>query len=159
MVGKTNPYETNGQAARSEKPIGVQSNWRIILLALVTLMGAGNTVTALMNAYRERYPTLDGYLFIGIATLIPYGVGAVGLLTQLARRSTMFWLWSMASIVALLPGLLLWSIYASFPTPRVHMGAGQMHIFFLPIIHIGYCFLVYLGAGLLALAISADGNK
>ncbi len=32
----------------------------------------------------------------------------------------------------------------------MHIGAGQMHLFFLPVIHVGYCYLVYLATGLIA---------
>lgn len=121
---------------------------------MVSLVGIGNTSAALIDAYREGYPTLDGYLFIGIATLIPMAFGVAGMLILIVRRLTTYLLWSAGSFVALLPGLLVWSVCAAMPSPRIHIGAGQMHIFFLPVIHIGYCFLVYLGTGLLALVVS-----
>lgn len=60
--------------------------------------------------------------------------------------------------VALFPGLLVWIVCASMPTPRICVGSGQMHIFFLPVFHLGYCFFVYLGTGLLALVASNPGK-
>ena len=134
--------------------LSVRTNFRVSLLAIVSLVGIGNTSAALIDAYREGYPTLDGYLFIGIATLIPTVFGVAGMLFSIVRRFTTYVIWFAGSIVALLPGLLVLSFYAAMPTPRIYVGAGQMHIFFLPIIHIGYCFLVYLGTGLLALVVS-----
>jgi hypothetical protein len=155
---QTNPYETKKHTTLYEKPVHVPLNQRVLVFALVTLIGVCNSGIALIDAYRERYPTVDGYLFIGIATLIPYGVGAIGMLTQFFHRSAKYWFWAVGSIVAQLPGLLIWSMCAAMPTPRMHLGAGQMHIFFLPIVHIGYSMFVYFGIGLLILAISRDGK-
>ena len=129
------------------------------MAVLASVLGLGNTAAALTDAYRERYPTFDGYLFIGIATQVPFAIGAVGIFTQILRRASSFWLWTAGTYVVILPGLLVWSFYASIPTPRTHMGAGQMHIFFLPFIHIGYCFVVYLVTGLLALFVSRDSTE
>jgi hypothetical protein len=150
----TNPYETNEHASDVSKELSVRSNFRVSLLALVSVVGIGNTCAALIDAYREGYPSLDGYLFIGIATLIPMAIGVAGMLLSIARRFKTYLVWSAGSLLALIPGLFVWSVCAAIPTPRIHMGVGQMHIFFLPVFHIGYCLIVYLGTGLLALVVS-----
>jgi hypothetical protein len=147
----SNPYE---RASNASQRFSVRSNLRLSLLAIVSLVGIGNTSAALIDAYREGYPTLDGYLFIGIATQIPMVLGVAGMLLSIARRFTTYLIWFAGSNVSLLPGLLVWAVCAAIPAPRIHIGAGQMHIFFLPVLHIGYCFLVYLGTGLLALVVS-----
>jgi hypothetical protein len=121
---------------------------------MVTFVGIWNTSAALTDAYREGYPTLDGYLFIGTASLIPMAIGVVAMSIVIGRRLTTYLLWSAGSLVALLPGLLLWTVCAAMPTPRSGSGVGQMHIFFLPMIHIGYCSLVYFGTGLIAVVVS-----
>ncbi len=60
-------------------------SFRSLLLALVSFTGIGNTAAALIDAYHEGYPTLDGYLFIGIATLIPLVIGLIGMLVMIVR--------------------------------------------------------------------------
>jgi hypothetical protein len=150
----TNTFETNEIASVDSQSFNDRSNFRTKLLAMVALVGIGNTAVALTDAYREGYSSFDGYLFIGIATLIPMIIGIAGMLVSIVRHFTTYLIWSAGAMVAMLPGLLVWSAYAALPTPRNHMGAGQMHIFFLPVIHIGYCLLVYLGTGLLALVVS-----
>ncbi len=129
---------------------------RLSLLGMAVLAGIGNTSAALIDAYREGYPTLDGYLFIGITTMIPWVIGVMGMLLCFVRPFSTYSLWSLGTFVALLPGLLLWSVYTAMPSPRIHTGAGQMHIFFLPVIHIGYSFLVYLGTALLGFVVSQN---
>jgi hypothetical protein len=151
---KSNPYESVEHVIDGAREINGFLSFRVLLLALVLIIGVGNTTVALVDAYREGYPTSDGYLFIGIATLLPTLVGGAGMLYAISRRFLTYLVWSIGTIVALLPGLIVWSACAVIPTPRVHMGAGQMHVFFLPVIHIGYCFFVYLAVGLLAQVVS-----
>jgi hypothetical protein len=124
--------------------------FRVSLLGLVLLLGIGNLSAAFIDTYREGYPTRDGYLFIGIATLLPMMCGGAGMLCSFTRRLETYLIWTAGSVIALLPGFIVWSIFASIPTPRMHIGAGQMHLFFLPVIHVGYCYLVYLATGLIA---------
>ena len=76
------------------------------------------------------------------------------MLILFSRQLKTYLIWSVGSFTALLPGPLVWSLYAAWPTPRIHMGAGQMYIFFLPVIHIGYSLLVYFGTGLLVIVAS-----
>lgn len=127
---------------------------RLSLLAMAVIAGIANISAALIDAYREGYPTSDGYLFVAIMTLIPIAIAVIGMLILIGSRLTTYLIWSTGTFVAVVPGLLVWSYCAALPSPRVHMGAGQMHIFFLPIIHIGYSLLVYFGIGLLVMVAS-----
>ena len=149
----TNPYQANELDSVASHASGTKWQERILVLAVVVALGAANTIAALIDTFREGLPTIDGYLFVGIASLIPFAMGVTGMLPLFTRRSPSYWIWSAGTIVAILPGLIVWLLYSLIPSPRVHNGAGQMHIFFLPIIHILYCIVPYLGAGFLALVV------
>lgn len=131
---------------------------RLSLLGLAALIGLGNTSAALIDAYRVSYPTLDGYLFIGITTMIPWMIGIIGMLLCFLRPLSTYSLWTVGTFVALLPGVLLWTVYAAGPSPRLYTGAGQMHIFLFPVMHIGYSFFVYLGTALLGAVVSRNSK-
>lgn len=135
----------NGQALR------LRLGLRLSLLGMSALTGIGNTSAALIDAYREGYPNVDGYLFIGIATMIPWVIGVTGMRLCFERPLSTYTHWSVGTFVALLPGLFVWILLGVKPS-SVHTGAGQMHIFLLPVIHIGYSLVVYLATALLAVA-------
>ena len=145
-----NPYQSNQLDHVALHASGVKWHGRILVLAVVVALGVANTVAALIDTFREGFSTFDGNLFVGIATLIPFAIGVTGMLLLIAGRSFSYWIWSAGTVVAILPGLLVWLICSFIPSPRVHNGAGQMHIFFYPILHIAYCFVPYSGAGFLA---------
>ena len=155
---KTNPYETSKDAIAIAQSLRFRLRLRLSTFGMAALAGIGNTSAALIDAYREGYPTLDGYLFIGITTMIPWMVGVIGMLLCFMRPFPTYCLWSVGTFVALLPGLFLWTVCAAMPSPRIHTGAGQMHIFFLPVIHIGYSFLVYLGTALLGVVVTQNSK-
>lgn len=154
----TNPYESSLHSPDVCRTKIQRPGLRFSVLAVAVLAGIGNTSAALIDAYREGYPTGDGYLFIGITTLIPISIAVIGMFILIGRRMLTYLIWSTGSIVAILPGLLAWSLCAALPSPRVHSGAGQMHIFFLPIIHIGYSLLIYSGTGILVMVASQKPN-
>ena len=67
----TNPYDASPHAPSVKHATSFRPGLRFSLLAVAALAGLGNTTAALIDAYKERYPHLDGYLFIGITTVIP----------------------------------------------------------------------------------------
>lgn len=125
-------------------------------MGMAALIGLGITSAALIDASREGVKTLEGYLFVGIATTIPWVIGLIGMLFCFVRRLSTYSLWTVGTFVVLLPGLLLWTFYAARPSLRAYSGAGQMHIFLLPIVHIGYGLLIYSGTVLLGCVVSRD---
>lgn len=125
---------------------------RIVTLVLVVSLAIINCVSASIDAKREGYPHLEGYLFFGIASVLPHLVGAMLMLTKLTGSAANYWLWSIATILAVLPGLPLWILCAIQPEPRNYISAGQMHIFLIPILHVAYSILVYFATWLIELA-------
>ena len=145
----TNPYGVETLGVTNEAGNALQTMNRVIAFSIAIGMGLANTIAALIDAYREGYPTMDGYIFISVATQIPIWLGVLGMLVTIFRQTKSYWIWCGGVLVAMLPGLLIWTICALLPVPRLHSGAGQMHIFFLPIIHIAYSLLIYLGTALM----------
>ena len=152
----TNPYgvETIAEVNGGMRPLDMMK--RGIALSGAIGIGVANNVAALVDAYREGYSAIDGYIFISVATQIPVLIGWLGMLATIFRKTKSYWIWFGGVLATTIPGLLIWTICASMPVPRLHTGAGQMHIFFFPIIHIAYCFLIYLGTALMTAVVQSD---
>lgn len=115
------------------------ASWLLVAVAVSTL------AAAMVDSVREGYVWMGGLLFIGIASMTPSFIGV--LVTRRLRNSVRVWIWLSGALIATLPMLGIWIIAALKPVPRQYVGAGQMHIFLLPVVHVVTSIPIYLLAG------------
>ena len=110
--------------------------FRRAAIAIVCLFGSLTVTAAMVDVRREGYMETQGLLLIAVVSSIPSLFGAFTLLLVRHSATGSFLVWLGGVLVAILPGLAGWILYACLPIPRNHMGAEQMHIFFFPGLHL-----------------------
>ncbi len=142
-----NPYSPPAKAPQRERRLSARVRFRYTTLAIVALACLLIPTIALIDAAREGYYEPVGFGFIALVAFLPGAIGFKAMLATRHRSSGVFLVWVVGTLIVILPGLVVWTICALQPVPRMHLGAGQMHIFFFPVLHLVGSVVVYLGTG------------